>query len=136
MTTGEWWAYGSAVVVLISVVGETVADLTDWIKSKDLKKKIEKYSAMVLIVGLTGDVFSIRLTQIATAALNVEAARANERAVDAKDSAVAASKAAERANHRADDAKASADGADGAAKRAGLQAKDAEQRAANIAILA
>jgi len=48
MTTGEWWTYGSAFVVLVGVVGETIADLTTWVKSERRKTILAKGSALVL----------------------------------------------------------------------------------------
>lgn len=69
------WAYGSAFLVFIGVVGETIADLTDWIKDEHLSKKIEKASALLLILGLAGDLVSIGLGQTEIAGLNRETAQ-------------------------------------------------------------
>ena len=64
LSSGALWSYGSALVVLVGVVGETVTELTDWIKPESRKKRIAKVSALVLIVGLTGDLLAIRETQL------------------------------------------------------------------------
>jgi hypothetical protein len=69
------WAYGSAFLVFIGVVGETIADLTKWIKDQGARKTVEKASALVLILGLAGDLVSIGLGQTEIAGLNRETAQ-------------------------------------------------------------
>src|ERR1039458_3012097 len=73
LSSGALWSYGSAFVVLVGVVGETITELTDWIKPEDLRKRVAKISAIVLILGLTGDLLGIRETQIEVASLTKEA---------------------------------------------------------------
>lgn len=90
LAPGAWWAYGSALIVLVGVVGETIAELTTWIKPELRARKLAKASALVLIIGLTGDVISIRVTQL-------ETARLSQLAGDAKTSADKAADAADRA---------------------------------------
>ncbi len=63
LSSGALWSYGSAFVVLVGVVGETVTELTEWIKPESRKKRVAKISAFILIVGLTGDLLGIRETQ-------------------------------------------------------------------------
>ena len=82
-------------MVLVGVVGETVTELTDWIRPESRKKRIAKISALVLILGLTGDLLGIRETQVEVAFLTKEAD-------DAKTSAKEAAAAAARANKYAD----------------------------------
>lgn len=83
LTTGDWWAYSSALVVFIGVAGESIADLTQWIESESHKTILARTSALVLILGLAGDIISIHLTQIATASLNRKAGEAYEQAENA-----------------------------------------------------
>ena len=45
LTSGGRWTYGSAFFVLVGVIGESIIDLTEWIKDSDLKKKIGKAQA-------------------------------------------------------------------------------------------
>jgi hypothetical protein len=47
----------------VGVVGETITELTDWIKPECARKRVAKISAIVLILGLTGDLLGIRETQ-------------------------------------------------------------------------
>jgi hypothetical protein len=98
LSSGALWSYGSAFVVLVGVVGETITELTEWIKPEADRKKIAKISAIVLILGLTGDLLAIRETQIEVASLTKEAG-------DARKSAERAASAADRANASADEAK-------------------------------
>ena len=56
-------------MVLVGVIGETITELTEWIKPESRRKKIAKVSALVLIVGLTGDLLGIRETQLEVASL-------------------------------------------------------------------
>src|SRR6266404_4510744 len=95
LSTAEKWAYGSALIVLIGVIGETIADLTKWIKNERCRKITEKLSAMVLILGLTGDLVSISLARSELAVVTKEAG-------DAKNSANEAAGAAARANKYVD----------------------------------
>ncbi len=96
LSSGALWSYGSAFVVLVGVVGETITELTEWIKPESARKKIAKISAIVLILGLTGDLLAIRETQLEVAALTKEAG-------NAKDSAERAANAASRAETAAND---------------------------------
>lgn len=80
LTKGDWWAYGSALVVFLGVVGESIADLTPWIKSDRPRQTLAKISALALIIGLAGDIVSLHLTQIETATLNKEARQAYQQA--------------------------------------------------------
>lgn len=98
LSSGALWSYGSAFVVLIGVVGETITELTEWIKPESARKRIGKISAMVLILGLTGDLLGIRETQIEVASLTKEAG-------DAKTSAENAASAADRAKASANEVK-------------------------------
>lgn len=77
-SSGGLWSYGAAFVVLVGVVGETIAGLTEWIKPGKLRKAVEKASALVLILGLTGDLIGVRMSQLEIASLNLEAGAANE----------------------------------------------------------
>jgi hypothetical protein len=82
LTDGDCWAYGSAFVVLVGVVGESIAELTKWVKPECRAKRLAKMSALLLILGLAGDLVAIHMTQLATASLNQEAGEANERAAN------------------------------------------------------
>jgi hypothetical protein len=59
----EWWevaGYIATALVLIGVAGESVCQLTEWIKSTSRKHNVEKVSALVLIAALAGEI----LTQV------------------------------------------------------------------------
>lgn len=92
LSTAEKWAYGSAFIVLVGVVGETIADLTKWIKNKRCRKIVEKVSALVLILGLTGDLVSISLARSELAVITREAGNAKNSAKEAADAAARANK--------------------------------------------
>jgi len=87
LSVAALWAYGSALIVLIGVVIETIADLTEWIKPDRLKKRFEKIGALVLIIGLTGDLISVGKAQIEAGQLNQEAADAKQIAAGAQERA-------------------------------------------------
>ena len=80
LAVGDCWTYGSAFVVLMGVVGESIAELTKWVKPECRAKKLAKVSALVLILGLAGDLVAIHMTQISTASLNHEAGEARKKA--------------------------------------------------------
>jgi hypothetical protein len=101
LTTGERWSYGSAFIVLIGVIGESIADLTNWIEDECFKKRLEKASALILILGLAGDLVAIGIGQREMAALTKEAG-------NAKTSAEKAESAAQRAKTQSDEAVSSA----------------------------
>jgi hypothetical protein len=102
LSIGARWAYGSAFIVLVGVVGESVADLTNWIKDTKLKKRVEIISALVLIVGLTGDLISIGIGQREFEALTTEAGDAKRSADAAADDAVRAKTSADQAQNKAE----------------------------------
>jgi hypothetical protein len=77
-SAGGLWSYGAAFVVLVGVIVESIAGLTEWIKPEKLRKKVEKAGALVLILGLTGDLIGIRMSQLEIASLNLKAGTANE----------------------------------------------------------
>ncbi len=84
LTAGDFCAYGSAFVVLVGVIGESIAELTEWVKPKSRNKKLAISSALLLILGLAGDLVAIHMTQIATASLNQEAGEARKKAGEAE----------------------------------------------------
>jgi hypothetical protein len=122
-TAGALWTYGSALVVLLGVVGESIADLTEWVKSERLKKKLAVASALILILGLTGDLIGIRETELSIASLTIAAG-------DAKTSADKAAAAASRASSAAAQAEGYAAKANEKADRFRLQIAQANERAA------
>jgi len=122
LTTGERWAYGSAFVVLIGVIGESVADLTSWIKDERFKKRLEKVSALILILGLTGDLVSICIGQRELAAIIKEAGDAKTSAEQAAAAASAATSSAQEAKGEAEKAKTAASGATTLARAANREA--------------
>jgi hypothetical protein len=54
----DWFLYLALALVFIGVVGESIADLTNLIKSPRWKSKTEKISALLLITGLAGELVS------------------------------------------------------------------------------
>jgi hypothetical protein len=83
LTTAAKWGYGSAFLVLVGVVAESIASLTNWIKSDSHRNIIERAGALILILGLAGDLISVGLAQIEAAALNQQAAEAKRVAGEA-----------------------------------------------------
>ena len=79
LSSGALWSYGAAFVVLVGVIGETVTEFTEWIKPESRKERVKKISAIVLILGLTGDLLAIRETQLEVATLTKEAGDAKSR---------------------------------------------------------
>jgi hypothetical protein len=98
LSSGALWSYGSAFIVLVGVVGETITELTAWITSESVRKRAAKISAIVLILGLTGDLLGIRETQIEVASLTKEAADAKKSAEGAASAAASAKTSADNAN--------------------------------------
>lgn len=102
LSTGAKWAYGAAFVVLSGVMGETVADLTNWFEGRDRAKGIvEKASALVLILGLAGDLVAIHMDQAEIARLTIEAGNAKDSAGRASDASSRAQQSASYARQRA-----------------------------------
>jgi len=97
LSTGERWAFASAFLVLVGVIGETVTDLFEWIKDEDVSKWVEKASALVLILGLTGDLIAISITQREIAELTKEASDAKTSAENAASAALVAKTSSEEA---------------------------------------
>jgi hypothetical protein len=50
--------YASTALVFIGVVGESLVELTNWMKLPERKKRIGKASALILILGLAGELIS------------------------------------------------------------------------------
>lgn len=80
------WTYASwlaTFVVFIGVFGEVVAEFTDWIKSEHRKKRLNRFSAFVLVVGLVLELLTLVMTSILAdseiAALNNDTVRLQEK---------------------------------------------------------
>jgi hypothetical protein len=106
-------------MVLLGVMGETAANLTNWIKDDALCKWIEKASALVLILGLISELVSIRIGQIEMAAVTGEAG-------DAKTSAIEARIAADDARKKVNEVATQADIIAGRLRRASTQLSELE----------
>jgi hypothetical protein len=83
ISSADWWevaGYVATAIVGIGVIGESVADFTTWLKPRALRRKVEKTSALVLIVGIALEIFtqaeSNKANSLAVAALNDRAAKA------------------------------------------------------------
>jgi hypothetical protein len=53
----SWWEFGGYIAlffVFVGVVGESIAEFTDWIKGEARKKQASRAFAFVLILGLGG----------------------------------------------------------------------------------
>jgi hypothetical protein len=93
---GRWEIaeYVACGVVFLGVAGETVADLTKLIKIRKCRKIIERVSAVVLLIGLAGELTSLikasELSGKIIAALNDNAIAANRAATSAENDAVQA----------------------------------------------
>ena len=109
LTVGEWWGYGSALVVVVGVIGESIADLTNWLEKRpDAKRKLEVVSALILILGLTGDIVSIHLTQVEMASITKEAGDAETSSTKAAQAASSAEDSARSATNEVGTAKIAA----------------------------
>src|SRR5207249_11771224 len=108
LTIGQWWAYGSAFVVLLGVVGESIADLTEWVKPERKKKRLEKASALILILGLTGDLVAIHISQVELARVTTDVGNTRTAADNAASAAACAHVSAQQANVEAGNALRSA----------------------------
>jgi hypothetical protein len=90
----EWVDYIGLFLVLVGVIGESIVEFTDRIKSAFLKPKIGKVSALVLIVGLSLELISLpKLSAIngrIVAMLNTQAAEAQRAADEARQRAAEA----------------------------------------------
>ncbi len=84
-------AYAATTLVFIGVVGESVIELTSLVKTPERRKRIAKLSALVLILGLAGELLSqskiSELTGEITAILNKEAGDARKAAGEAEERA-------------------------------------------------
>jgi F0F1-type ATP synthase membrane subunit b/b' len=114
----EWWdwvAYVSTGFVLVGVVGETITGLFELIKDSRRSKLVEKASALVLIVGLVGELVSQgKLSRISgqmsddvsrqVAAANASAADAKERTATAESTLAEAKSQAAMASQKAAEA--------------------------------
>jgi outer membrane murein-binding lipoprotein Lpp len=97
-----YWATG---IVTLGVAGEAVTELTNCIKSRPLKRFVERASALILILGLAGEI----LTQVQAGnknaliigILNTETARLSAEAEEAKKEIAHANAIAAQANQRA-----------------------------------
>lgn len=76
----DWVGYISTGLVFVGVVGESLIELTKWVKSPELTKQIGAASALILILGLAGELIStVKISAVTgeiTAILNKEAADA------------------------------------------------------------
>src|SRR5438309_1147337 len=105
----DWFSYLALALVFIGVVGESIADLTNLIKSPRWKSKTEKISALLLITGLAGElVSSSKLSELngrIVAILNKQAAEAQKAAGEANERAGSAEQRAAEANEKAEQEK-------------------------------
>ena len=109
LTVGEWWGYGSALVVVVGVIGESIADLTNWLeRMPKAKRKLEVVSALILILGLTGDIVSIHLTQVEMASITKDAGDAETSATKAAQAASSAEDSVRSASNEVGNAKIAA----------------------------
>jgi hypothetical protein len=84
----DWAGYVSTGLVFIGVVGESIIELTDWVKLPERKKRAGKASALILILGLAGELIStVKISGVTgelIATLNKEAGDAREAAGNAQ----------------------------------------------------
>jgi hypothetical protein len=100
-----WVGYVATALVFIGVVGESIVELTSWVKSPLRKTTIGKVSALLLILGLATELTSgFKISQITdeiTAILNKEAGEARAAAGEADKRAGEAFGRASAADERA-----------------------------------
>src|SRR5713226_7856908 len=87
----DWFGYIATALVFFGVVGESITELTNLLKSDHVRKRIEKISALVLILGLALELFSgfkiSGFNEQITAVLNKEAGDARRTADNATERA-------------------------------------------------
>lgn len=102
LTTADFWTYGSAGLILLAAVGESIGEFTRWVKPERRNERLKKVSALILMVGLTGDLIAIHVTNLYTASLNKEAADARKVAGLADERAAKATEQTQKLRERAD----------------------------------
>ncbi len=125
----DWAGYISTTLVFIGVVGESVIELTNWVKLPERSRRIGKISTLILIVGLAGELIStVKISGVTgeiTANLKREAGDAKKSADNAADAASRAKASAQQANDEAEKAKLVAGKAKALATEAEAQAIEA-----------
>jgi hypothetical protein len=80
--------YAATVIVVIGVIGESIADLTTWIKVERRKHVVERVSVLLLIAGLTAEILaqvqSNNKNSLIVGVLNESAGKAEKAAAEAK----------------------------------------------------
>jgi len=122
-TPSERVALGSAFLVLIGVVGEYVVELEALEERERLRKRIKRLSMALLMLGLSGDVLGIVMSQAEMATLIQETGTAKSSAEAAEEMAGSANKVSGKA---LDKSKAAMDVADRAQKKIGAVARQAD----------
>lgn len=130
----DWFGYASTALVFIGVIGESVVELTNWVKLPERKRRIGKASALVLILGLAGELISgfkiSGITGEITASLNKEAGDARRDANQAKAQSDSFQAAIANANARAKSAEAQVASANAASRDAVAKVANADARIA------
>jgi hypothetical protein len=132
-TVSERVALVSAVLVLIGVVGEYVAEIGEVENRKRLCKRIKRLSMAILLIGLSGDALGIVMGQAEMAALTTKAGDAATSATIAHGEADKAQAAASSALALAGEAKQQAADAIASISEAKRLAEEAQKGTAVLA---
>jgi hypothetical protein len=116
----------------VGVVGESIADLTEWVKPERKKKRLEKASALVLILGLAGDLVAIHISQVELARVTTDVGNTRRAAEKAAQAAARADTSAQQASKEAGDAVQAARKAEAVAAKAEAEAIRAESDEAEL----
>jgi hypothetical protein len=55
----EWFEYVATAIVLVAVIGEYVAEFTEWANTRGYKDRLGKLATLVLIVGVAGELLGV-----------------------------------------------------------------------------
>lgn len=135
----EFWdvvEYASTLIVLVGVLGEYIAEFTEFAQKRGLMRKLGKLSTLVLIVGLGGELVGlVRTSQLSgelVASLEDQSGQAIKNAEAANTTAKRFDRDISRANERAKNAEVQIASSNARAAEAQKQAAEAKLELAKL----